>query len=123
MPHKIGDNVTVFTADGTDILADVTEAKFIPEIKEQEGKGVSDLWDNPEVVGKNWRVEATVEVSTAAILTAECVNDGYVVLDINTGANRYQGNALVKTAPHSFERDGIQMQNVTFLGRGAPTLS
>jgi hypothetical protein len=122
MPHKIGDHVTVFTADGTDILDDITRAKFIPENKIEEGKGVGDLWDEPEIVGKNWRVEAECEVSTVALLTTECVNDGYVVLDINTGANRYQGNAVVQTAPHTFERDGIQKQDVTFLGRGLPTL-
>ena len=123
MPHKIGGNVTVFSVDGTNVLADIPNATLLIEGKTQQSNGLGTIWEDNEITGKRWQIDFDYEILNSAIFASELAVDGYVIVDFNTGANRYQGNGAVKTADHKTERDAMQMQKITILGRGSLTIT
>lgn len=117
-------SVSVFDVNSAHLIDEVESAELVMENKDVESKGVKERWDDPVAVGSNWRVEATLYVATSAeVLAIAAGTNPYVTLAISTGANQYAGNALVSQVGHSFKKDDLQMQKVTFKGKQALTVT
>lgn len=121
--HKVGQDVTVFSLDGTDLLGTLREGEIEIENSNDDGSGVADPFEYAVRTKCNWSFKGKLFVNPRASAVADAVTAPSVVFACNTGGAAYAGNGLLANASHAFKSNDIQGQDVTIKGRGPITVT
>lgn len=118
--RKSGLDVSVFSLGGTAYYCDLDNATLSVEVESEDARGVCDEWSYSWATSKAWSLDAELFVAAAATLISDLVSgDALVTVSINSGANTYTGNALIKSGSHTFGKSGLQKMSVKLEGQGA----
>jgi hypothetical protein len=124
MGKLTGLSVTLFTIGGQALVGALEEATYEITNLDEDGSGVNEASEEPELVGRQRRITGTAMVDTvAALITIAESSNPTVAFSFNSGGMLYSGTLLVTTVGHQVRRKSLQKQQFTMKVYGTPTVT
>lgn len=118
LTRYLATDVSVFTLDGTNFLTKLHNVNIKTNAKTEDGSGISDLWHYTIPTKYDMEIDGDMFVDGATL--AWNIGDA-VVLSLNMGnGDAYSGDFVITNVTHSAQKEGLQMQKVTFKNLGTP---
>lgn len=118
-------NVTVYSVGGSSYLGELDSGSVSFTSDVEDGSGVADIWEFPNVLGTDIEIQADHFVTTQAALFhlagANNVSAIQVAVILTLGGVTVNCPMTMSAASHKIEAGQVQMQGVTFKLRGTPT--
>jgi len=124
---RTGLDVSVYTIGGTDYLGDLDSLEISITTEDKDGSGIADEWMSPQAVGTRHEITGKLKIQSTATSTLMALAAGSIAsLDVTVAITI--GGVLTATMPmmlqmasHSWAEGDIQMIDVKFVPRGAPS--
>lgn len=129
IPHVIGVcqsnlNVTVYSVGGASYLGELESGSISITSDSEDGSGVADIWEFPNVLGTDAEIQtnhfATTQAALFHLAGQNNITSVQVEVILTLGGTSVTLPMTMSAASHRIEAGQIQMQNVTFKLRGEP---
>lgn len=119
LTRYLATDISVFTLSGTNFLAALHNINIKTNAKTEDGSGISDDWHY--TIPTKYDMEIDGDLFVDGTTLAWNIGDSYtLVLSMGNG-DVYSGTFVVTNVTHSAQKEGLQMQKVTFKNQGQPT--
>jgi hypothetical protein len=124
MPNRLtGLDVSVFNIVGGAYIGELQNVTVRETNKTAEGKGIAEIDDWPVLTGGNWEMTGDLLISgTATLMNVMGTALGMVpvtAVTLTVAGRTYSGTAVITSAEHRMEREGVQTISLTLSGRGS----